>query len=69
MNDKQLEETFQTVKKRVKVSCDENHAHSALEGCLHGDPRDVLICALIETLQRDREAVRGAVAGFDLEAR
>lgn len=35
---------------RLRVSCDDYHAHSAHGGCLAGDERDITIAKLCETL-------------------
>jgi len=34
MTDEQVIKAWETAKSRVVVSCDENHAHSAKQGCL-----------------------------------
>ena len=54
--------------KRVRISCDEYHAHSARQGCLAGDdPKDVLLCVLIETILRDRRKMREFIKDFQDE--
>jgi hypothetical protein len=46
--------------KKVSVSCDDEHAHSAIGGCLSpkekmdADERDVTICKLCEIILRER---------------
>ena len=62
MTDEQVIEEWETAKKNVKVSCDEDHAHSARQGCLSGDKKSVVICVLAETLLGERKLVRDAVA-------
>lgn len=42
----------------VRLCCDEAHPHSALQGCLVGDTRDIDVCRLAETLLRERAAYR-----------
>lgn len=63
MTDEELNTIHEDTAKRVKVSCDEYHTHSARQGCLEGngnDPRDVTILRLTETLFRERGLVREA---------
>ncbi len=60
MTDEQVIEAWEAAKKSVKVSCDENHAHSARQRCLSGDPKSIAICQLAETLLGERKLVRDA---------
>ena len=66
MTDEQVIEVWEAAKKNVVVSCDENHAHSAQQGCLSarkkGFEDDVVICVLAETLLGERKLVRDAAA-------
>lgn len=55
MKTSEIRKLWKEVSERVRVSCDEYHPHSALQGCVTGeDPKDVLLCKLIETLLSDR---------------
>lgn len=63
MTNTELEELFAKHSQRVSVSCDNEHAHTALMGCLSpkagvGDERDVIICKLCEVVQQDRQAAK-----------
>ena len=62
MTDEQVNQLWEAAKKNVKVSCDENHVHSASQGCLSarakGFEDDVIICALAETILHERKLVR-----------
>ena len=61
LTDEELDEIFVAYSKRVSVSCNEAHQHTALKGCLHSDhPADVVICKLAETLKNERKLVREA---------
>ncbi len=65
LTDTQVEGYFAAARKLVKVTCDDEHAHSAVDGCLDGgsnSPADVVICKLCETIQRERRALRRLVA-------
>ena len=42
----------------VRLCCDEMHAHSALRGCIAGEPEAVLMCRLIETVRGQRAVMR-----------
>jgi hypothetical protein len=53
------------VSERVRLSCDEYHAHSYLDECFAGDPRDLLTMRLIRQLEIDRSNVREIVESFD----
>ena len=64
LSDEQLGIIHENVRKRVRVSCCEHHAHSALDECLDGDERDITICKLIEVIRRERMIVRNAVAAI-----
>lgn len=50
----QLREAVRKIHKevvdRAKVDCDEAHRHSALGGCIAGDPDVVTICKLCESI-------------------
>jgi len=65
MTDKELDEIFETAQKNVEVGCDEQHAHSALAGCLV--PKSgysetyVTICELVEVIRFERRIVREVV--------
>ena len=60
MTDEQVVEIWEAAKKSVSVSCDENHLHSARQGCLSGNKKDVVICVLAETLLDERQIIRSA---------
>jgi hypothetical protein len=66
MTDEEVIEVWRTAEKNVRVSCDENHAHSARQGCLMAKQKtnasDVVICILAETLLGERKVVRDAAA-------
>lgn len=46
----QIKEIQDEASKNVKISCDEYHAHSALNGCIIGNKDAVTICKLCETV-------------------
>jgi len=50
MTKKDIEEMHKLAKKSVSVHCDDYHAHTALDGCLSGDPNAVNVCKLCEHL-------------------
>ncbi|MDY6834231.1 MAG: hypothetical protein SVY53_05450 [Chloroflexota bacterium] len=51
---------------RVRVSCDEMHAHTAK--CLYSDdPRDVTICKLCDTILKDRKRLTEVCKEIDSE--
>lgn len=52
-------------RERVRVTCDENHNHTALHGCLTGDRSDIVICKLCETILKDRKAVSEALTKLE----
>jgi hypothetical protein len=62
MNDVQLSVLFAKHQQKVSVSCDDEHAHSALQGCLspkaNGDEKDVVICQLCEIIFKERKIAR-----------
>jgi DUF971 family protein len=49
---------------RVSVRCDEYHGHSARQGCLGGDERDVTICKLAEQILQDRAELVALVGDY-----
>ena len=51
MTKKEIEEMYQQAKKDVSVHCDEYHVHTALDGCLSGDPHAINVCKLYEHIQ------------------
>ena len=61
MTDDELAKIKKESADRVKVPCCENHVHTALEGCLGGDPLDITILKLCETLTRERRVVGDAM--------
>lgn len=64
LTDSDLEGMHRAAQEEVRVSCDEFHAHSALQGCLVGPERAVAVCKLVEQLrriQRDFQALRDMV--------
>jgi hypothetical protein len=62
MNDIQLSVLFAKHSQNVIVSCDNEHAHSALQDCLSpkatGDEKDVIICKLCEIILNERRVAR-----------
>lgn len=48
-------------RKKVRVACDEYHAHSALGECLDGDPHALQICKLAETIYTMRALLTDVV--------
>jgi len=52
INRKEIEKLFNLSKAQCKVSCDEYHLHSALEGCLSGPEAHVTICKLYEYITK-----------------
>lgn len=64
MTDDEVTAVLEEAKKGVHLFCDEYHVHSALQGCLSGDPKDVQICKLVEVIRRDRSAIREAAASI-----
>ncbi len=44
------EEILEEYSKKVTITCNENHAHSALAGCISGEKEHVIICQLCEKL-------------------
>ncbi len=63
LTDTRIAEALAEVKKRVKITCDDEHVCTAVKGCLDGnDPKDVLICQLIETIQTERQIISDAFA-------
>jgi hypothetical protein len=63
LSDDEFDTIYKAAAKRVSVSCDTEHAHSALQGCASpkegvGDAKDVIICKLCEELQRVRRLAR-----------
>lgn len=70
MTDEQVVEVWAAAKKNVVVSCDENHVHSAQQGCLSARARgfedDVTICILAETLLAERKLVRDVAEKFGM---
>lgn len=55
MKSREIDQIFEDSMSRVTVACDDLHSHTALKGCLRGDPRDVTICKLCEVIKKDRE--------------
>jgi len=55
---------FAKYRQNVKISCDDEHAHSAVDGCLSpkenvgADERDVTICKLCEIILRERRIAK-----------
>ena len=55
---------FAKHRQNVTVSCDDEHAHTAVGGCLSpkenkgADERDVTICKLCEIILRERRIVK-----------
>lgn len=45
-----IHEMYLEAKKDISVSCDENHAHSALTDCLVGDKHAINVCKLYEKI-------------------
>ena len=43
-----IEAVHAAARRDVRVCCDENHAHTALNGCLVGDEHAVNVCKLCE---------------------
>jgi hypothetical protein len=62
MTDEELAKIQRETAARVRVSCDEYHAHSAVQDCLMGDERDITILKITETLRRERAVIREATA-------
>lgn len=54
LNNNEIEKIYKLAASRVVVACDENHTHSALNDCLHGDEKDIIICKLCESIKYDR---------------
>ena len=48
-------------RKKVRVACDEYHAHSALGECLEGDSHALQICKLAETIYTMRALMTDTV--------
>ena len=48
---KTCKEIMTEAKKEVMVSCDDYHGHSALRGCIGGEPNSVNICKMGETIK------------------
>jgi len=46
-----IEKILEEAKKKVKLSCDEYHAHSAQGGCLYGPEDAITICKLCEEIR------------------
>lgn len=46
----QIREIHNRATNKVRICCDEFHAHSALNGCITGDLDAVVICKLCETI-------------------
>ena len=44
---KEIDDIHNVATKKVKVHCDEYHAHTALDGCLFGEATDIEICQLV----------------------
>jgi len=65
VTDERIKETRNAARARVSVRCNERHDHSALGGCLVGDPRDLVVLKLCEVIARERRIVRDALR--DLE--
>jgi len=67
MKDEALEALRAQALRGVWVSCNEFHAHSALEGCLQGNAKDITILKLIETVIRERNVIREVVDKLTIE--
>lgn len=52
LSKKEVEKIYEKARATVRVSCDDFHAHSAINGCLDGDEKSIDICKLVETIHR-----------------
>jgi hypothetical protein len=68
ITDEEIHAIHQQAKQGVKVFCDENHAHTAVGGCLAGNAKDIDICKLAEVILKERTLMRNAVALLGEEA-
>ncbi len=57
----EIEGIYVEAKDKVRVSCDDYHAHSAIGGCVVGDKDAVTICKLCETIINLRAHITGAI--------
>jgi len=55
-SNKEIQKIHDNAKKKVRVSCCENHYHTA--DCLHGDPTSITICKLCEDLKNIRSQLQ-----------
>ncbi len=58
MKNYEIENLLKTSKSNLVLDCCGNHAHTAVAGCMAGDPRDVAVVALAESLLNEREVLR-----------
>ena len=58
MTKKEIEEIYKQAKKDVSVHCDDYHAHTALGGCLSGDPHAINVCKLCQLLPPEGGSLR-----------
>lgn len=61
MTDDELARIKKESADRVRVGCDEYHVHTARDDCLVGDPLDITILKLAESLTRERRVVSEAM--------
>jgi len=65
MSDEELKAIRSSILERVELVCNEYHDHSALGGCLDGDPKDITILKLIEVIAKERRIARDAIARWE----
>ena len=60
-----VSKAFKGVEERVRVRCDEAHAHTAQHGCIAGDKDAILICNLVEEVHRLEDKIERAKTVLD----
>jgi hypothetical protein len=65
LNEETVRKLWEETRERVRVTCDENHNHTALLGCLTGKSSDIIICKLCETILKDRKVVSEALVKLE----
>jgi len=68
VTDNEVLQVWTAARSRLSLCCSERHAHSAASGCFMGDPKDVDICKLGDSLLGERRKVREAVLGNGQDA-
>lgn len=58
MMNAEIQTLLETSRQALRIACAGSHAHTGRAGCLTGDPKDVAIVQLCETLLDERNVIQ-----------